>query len=182
MLPPAGIDRVELPQLLTTVTIGAAGIAPGFASAEPGRLGQPLKLWVTVYVPAETTVMEAEVSPVLQRMDSPAGIDNVELPQLFTTVTTGVAGTEAGAAVPDPSGLVQPLIVCVTVYVPGVVTVIEVVISPVLHNIEPPAGIDKVELPQLSVTVTTGASGVATGAATPDPAALVQPSAVCETE
>ena len=52
---------------------------------------------------------------------------------------------------------------------------IEAVVSPVLHNKVPVAVVDKVELPQLSATVTTGAGGIAFGAAIPEPAALVQP-------
>jgi predicted transcriptional regulator len=52
--------------------------------------------------------------------------------------------------------------------------VIEAVVAPVLHRIVPPAGIDKTELPQLLTTVTTGVAGVATGAARPEPAALLQ--------
>ena len=54
-------------------------------------------------------------------------------------------------------------------------TVIEAVVAPLLHNIVPPVGIDKVELPQLLATVTTGVAVVATGAAMPEPCALVQP-------
>ena len=58
--------------------------------------------------------MEAVVAPLLQRIVPPVGIESVELPQLFTTVTTGVAVT-VGAAVPVPGELVQPFTVLVTV-------------------------------------------------------------------
>ena len=40
-------------------------------------------------------------------------VDNVEVPQLFTTITAGAGGVAFGAAVPEPAGLVQPLMVCV---------------------------------------------------------------------
>jgi hypothetical protein len=62
----------------------------------------------------------------------------VELPQLFTTVTVG-AGTLAfnGAAIPLPEGLVHPFTVCVTVYVPAVVTVIDGAVAPVLQSNDP---------------------------------------------
>ena len=50
------------------------------------------------------------------------------------TLTVGAAGTANGAAVPLPEGLVHPLNVCVTVLAPAVVTVIEAVVSPVLHS------------------------------------------------
>ena len=61
------------------------------------------------------------------------------------------------------------------------VTLIEVVVCPLLQNIVPPAGIDKVELPQLFTTVTTGADGITLGAATPAPAALAHPLTVLVT-
>ena len=53
--------------------------------------------------------MEAVVAPLLHKMVPPDGIDNTEFVQLFTTVTTGVAGIATGAATPDPAKLVQPL-------------------------------------------------------------------------
>jgi len=50
----------------------------------------------------------------------------------------GADGIDFGAATPLPEGLVQPFNVCVTEYVPAVVTVIEdEVIASVLHNKEP---------------------------------------------
>ena len=51
----------------------------------------------------------------------------------------------------------------------------EVVEAPVLHNKVPGAVVDRPELPQLFVTFTTGVDGTVSGAATPEPAALVQP-------
>ena len=101
---------------------------------------------------------------------------SIELPQLFTTVTTGADGIAFGAAIPLPEGLVQPFNVCVTEYVPAVVTVIDEVVAPLLHNNEPlnePAV--NVELPQSSITDTVGADIFAfNGAATPLPDELVQ--------
>src|SRR6185503_8916826 len=104
--------------------------------------------------------MDGVVAPVPHNIVPPAGIDRTELLQLFTTVTTGVAGVAFGAAMPEPAALVQPLTVLVTVYDPGKATVTEAVIAPLLHNIVPPEGIDRTELPQLSDTVTTGATGM----------------------
>ena len=93
------------------------------------------------------------------------------------------AGVGFGAAVPDPAGLVHPFTVWVTVYVPAVVTVIEAVVAPVLHNNEPvndPAV--STLLLQLLVTDTLGAATVEVmGAAMPLPVALVQPFTVCLT-
>jgi putative N-acetylmannosamine-6-phosphate epimerase len=60
--------------------------------------------------------MEAVAAPVLHNIDPPSRTERVEVPsQLFTTVTTGVAGVVLGAAVPVPGVLVQPFMVVVTV-------------------------------------------------------------------
>ena len=59
--------------------------------------------------------MELLVDPLLHRILPPDGIESVELLQVFTTVTTGVAVWLVGAAVPEPAALVQPLTVLVTV-------------------------------------------------------------------
>ena len=64
---------------------------------------------------------------------------------------------------------------------PTVGTVIEEAVELLLHNNEPTALVDKVELPQASLTVTTGVDGIDLGAAIPEPAALVQPFRVCVT-
>ena len=60
------------------------------------------------------TVIDEVLSPVLHNKVPVAVVDNVEVPQLFTTVTTGVAGMAFGAAMPEPAVLVQPLTDCVT--------------------------------------------------------------------
>jgi hypothetical protein len=181
IVPPAGIDSVELPQLFVAVTTGVAGAVPGAAVPEAAALVQPFTVLVTVRVPAVVTVIDAVVSPVLHKMVPPAGIDSVELPQLFVTLTTGVAVITLGAAVPEAAALVQPFTVLVTVRVPAVITVMDAVVSPVLHKMVPPAGIDSVELPQLFVMLTTGVVVITFGAAVPEPAALVQPLTVLET-
>ena len=128
-------------------------------------------------------MIEEVVAPLLHNnapVNEPAV--TVELPQLFTTPTVGADGITLGAATPLPAALVQPVTVCVTVEVPAVVTVIDVVVAPLLHNNVPvnePAV--NTELPQLLVTVTTGADGVGMGAAIPLPAGLVHPFTVCVT-
>ena len=56
------------------------------------------------------------VAPLLHNKEPVKDVAvNVELPQLFSTVTTGAAGIACGAATPLPEGLVQPFTVCVTV-------------------------------------------------------------------
>lgn len=131
------------------------------------------------------TVIDAVVAPVLHNnepVNEPAV--NVELPQLLTTDTVGAVTFEFnGAAVPLPEGLVHPLTVCVTVYVPADVTVMDDVVAPVLHNNDPvkePAV--NVELPQLLTTDTVGADTLPlSGAAVPLPAGLVHPFTFCVT-
>jgi hypothetical protein len=59
--------------------------------------------------------------------------------------------------------------------VPPDVTVIEAVISFVFHNNVPVAFVVRVELPQLSTTVTIGAAGADFGDAKPEPAPLIHP-------
>ena len=60
-------------------------------------------------------MIEVVVAPLLHNIASPAGIDSVELPQLFTTVTTGAAGMVFGAATPEPAALLHPFTFCLTV-------------------------------------------------------------------
>jgi hypothetical protein len=61
--------------------------------------------------------------------------------------------------------------------VPAVFTVIEFVVSALLHSKVPVAPVAvSMDVPsQLLTTVTPGAAGVVFGAAVPDPAVLVQP-------
>ncbi len=67
-------------------------------------------------MPAVVTVIDGVVALLLHNNVPVAVVDNVEVPsQLLTTVTTGVAGIDLGAAVPGPARLVQPFTVCVTV-------------------------------------------------------------------
>ena len=60
-------------------------------------------------------------------------------------------------------------------------TVIDGVVAPLLHNNVPAAFVESVELPQLFATVTTGAEGIAFGAELLLPAALVHPFTVVVT-
>ena len=61
--------------------------------------------------------MDEVVAPVLQCRNPVAVVDNVELPQLLTTVTTGAAGAVTGAVTAVSATLVQPLTVWVSVQV-----------------------------------------------------------------
>jgi hypothetical protein len=99
------------------------------------------------------------------------------------TETAGAAGVAKGAAMPLPGELLHPFTVWVTVYVPAVLTVMEVVVSPVLHNNAPvnPVAV-KTELPQLLATITPGVDTEEfNGAAIPFPGKLVHPFTVCVT-
>jgi hypothetical protein len=183
---PVKFDAVsnEVPsQLSATVTVGAAGALPGFATPPPGLEIHPTpRDCVTVYVPAVVTVIDGVVSPVLHS-NVPVKFDAVsnDVPsQLSVTVTVGAAGALPGFAIPLPGPEVHPAPTdWVTVYVPGTVTVIGLVVAPVLHNIVAPATTPvavNVDVPsQLSVTVTVGAAGALPGFATPLPGLEVHP-------
>lgn len=122
-------------------------------------------------------MIEEPVAPLLHKSEplKPEAV-NTELSQLLTTSTVGGSGFAFGAAIAFAEGLVQPFTDCVTVYVPAVVTVIDAVVSPVLHNNEPvTAEAVNNELPQLLVVFTVGGSGVVFGAEVPLPSGLVQP-------
>jgi len=164
--------------------MGAAGTILGAAIPLPEGLAQPFTVCVTVYAPGVVAVIDP-VIPVLLHNNDPVYPDavNTELPQLFTTLTTGADGTVNGDAVPVPSALVHPFNVWVAVYVPSVCTVIDAVVAPVLHNNEPalPDAVST-ELPQLLATFTVGADGIAMGAAVTLPALLAHPFNVCVTE
>ena len=60
-------------------------------------------------------MIDGVLAPLLHNKAPVAVVESVELPQLFTTVTTGVAGVVFGAAVPLPGALVHPFTVVVTV-------------------------------------------------------------------
>ena len=104
---------------------------------------------------------------------------NTELPQLLLTETPGAPGIAFGAAVSLANELVQPFTVCETVYEPDVVVEIKLVVSPVLHKIDPvtPVAVNS-ELPQLLLTDIAGAGGIGIGAAVPLAIGLEQPSTV----
>ena len=60
-------------------------------------------------------MIDEVVALLLHNNDPAALVDSVELPQLLTTDTTGVAGIALGADTPLPAALVHPLTVVVTV-------------------------------------------------------------------
>lgn len=133
---------------------------------------------MTVYVPGVVTVIEAVDSPVFHSNDPVISeAVNRELSQLLTTLTIGATGNSFGAAIPVAGELLQPFTDCVTVYVPGVDTVIEELVEPLLHNNDPvKSEAVNTALPQLLVTVTVGnATAEFIGAAFPLAAELVHP-------
>ena len=119
-------------------------------------------------------MIDEVVSPVLQS-NVPVKFDAVsnEVPlQLSVTVTVGAFGGLPGLATPLPAADVHPTPTdWVTVYVPAVVTVIDGVVAPVLHNKAPVKLVAASnDVPsQLSVTITVGAFGGLPGLATPLP-------------
>ena len=118
--------------------MGADGIACGAATPLPEGLVQPFNVCVTEYAPAVVTLIDEVVVPLLHNNEPVKDVAvNIELPQLSTTDTVGADGISCGVATPLPEGLVHPFTVCVTEYVPAVVTVIDEVVAPLLHNRSP---------------------------------------------
>ena len=175
---------VDVPQLLMTLNTGALGTALGLAvTALLDALVHPLDVCVTVYVPA-LTVRGFPVPPSLH-VNVPVTPDAVivDVPQLLMTLNTGVLGKALGLAVTALlDALVHPLDVCVTVYVPAL-TVRGFPVPPSLQvnvPVTPVAVI--VDVPQLLMTLNTGALGTALGlAVTALLDALVHPLDVCVT-
>ena len=64
---------------------------------------------------ALVTVIDEVVWPLLHCNEPLALVDNMELPQLFVTDTTGADGVDFGTDVPLPDSLVHPSTVAVTV-------------------------------------------------------------------
>jgi putative N-acetylmannosamine-6-phosphate epimerase len=65
---------------------------------------------------------------------------------------------------------------------PALLTLIDEVVSVVLHSNDPEAVVDNVDVPsQLFTTFTVGVDGIVFGAAVPEPCALVQPFTVVVT-
>ena len=74
-------------------------------------LTHPFTVVVTEYEPATDTVMDGVVAPLLHNSVPVALVVRVELPQLFTTVTTGVAGLFFGVTTTLDSLLKHPFMV-----------------------------------------------------------------------
>ena len=72
--------------------VGANGNAFGAAMEEPYELAQPFTVVFTLYIPAELTVIDGVIAPVDHNKAPGTVVDNIELEQLFTTFTKGVAG------------------------------------------------------------------------------------------
>ena len=100
----------------------------------PAKLVHPFTDWVTVYIPAVLTGIDGFVDPLFHNNVpvQPEAV-RVEVPSQFSTTDTVGTGVILGAAVPEPGKLVHPLTDCVTEYTPALLTVIEAVVSAVLH-------------------------------------------------
>ena len=104
---------VDVPsQLSVTVTVGADGALPGFATPLPSGEVHPLTVWEIVYVPGTVTVIGVVVAPVLHKIVAPAATPvavSVDVPsQLSVTVTVGADGALPGFAIPLPGPEVHP--------------------------------------------------------------------------
>ena len=104
--------NTELPQLFTTLTVGAVGISLGVELPLPAGLTHPFTVCLTVYDAAVVTVIDEAVAPLLHNNEPvKSAAVNTELPQLFTTLTVGADGIVLGADIPLPDELTQPFTV-----------------------------------------------------------------------
>jgi hypothetical protein len=164
-VPPVAVNVEEAPMQIAGFAGVILQVGNGFTvTVVVHELLQPLpSVTVTVYVVVIVglTVIEAVVAPVLQRNDVPPEAVSVfeppkqmdKVPQVMLHCGNGLTVTVVAHELVHPNALVT-----VTVYVVLVVglTVIEAVVSPVLHKKElPPDAVIVVELP----TQTAGLAG-----------------------
>ena len=162
------------------LTVPAFGIA--FTVINFVALAVP-QLLVMVYLIVAVPDATPVITPVLAFTVATDGVRLLQLPPLVplleyvvvepiqtadAPLTVPPFGIEIIVTLAEPAALAQPPTVLLTVYVPPVVTVIEAVVAPLLHNMVPPVGIDKIELLQLFTIVINGVA-VTTGAAMPEP-------------
>lgn len=180
----------ELPQLFVAVTTGAEG-ADGSAIEPESVFDAHPSLNTIEYVPAANPEIVYGNVTAVALPDAVPDQDIFPVPVPFivnepsvapqtvglTDAPIEIVGETNGEAVPEAGALVQPPTVCVTVYVPADVTVIDEVVAPVDHNQFDPLASNTL-FPQLFITVTTGADGVAIGFAATVEGALVQPPTV----
>ena len=109
---------------------------------------------VTEYDPAVLTVIACVVAPLLHNQDAPADAVSVTEPPLQNVtgppaviVAVGNAFTVTTVAADVAEQLAA--LVTVTVYEPAVLTVIDCVVAPVLHNQDAPADAVSVTEPPL---------------------------------
>jgi hypothetical protein len=126
---------------------------------------------VTVYVPAEVTLVAAVVAPLLQEyVPPPAAVKVMEVVVHVRTVVAGAVIAATGAVlfcvIVIDSVSVQPFAeVTVTVYVPAEVTLVAAVVAPLLQEyVPPPAAVKVMEVVVHVRTVVVGAVIAATGA------------------
>ncbi|ALD21340.1 hypothetical protein AM218_09080 [Hymenobacter sp. DG25A] len=176
---------VELSQLFTTPSTGAAGVGLGAGVMELlAGLIQPFTVCLTVSAVVDVTVRGLPEPPSLQVSVLPATrlvAVTVELSQLLTTPSTGAAGVGLGAGVTELlAGLVQPFTVWVTVRAVVEVTVRGLPVPPSLQVSVLPATklvAVTVELSQLFTTPSVGAAGREVGWPTVAEVVVVQPRA-----
>ena len=98
--PVALVDNTELPQLFVTDTTGADGDDFGADVPLPASLVHPstvCRYCISSRIGYSDRWSGLTIAPSNEPV---AEVDNTELPQLFTTVTTGAVGVSFGADVP----------------------------------------------------------------------------------
>jgi hypothetical protein len=174
--PPVDVKPILVAVHVRTVVVGVVIAATGaviFCVIVMDSVSvQPFEeVTITVYVPAEVTLVAAVVAPLLQEyVPPPVAVKVMEAVVHVRTVVVGVVIAATGAVlfcvIVMDSVSAQPFAaVAVTVYVPGAVTLVAAVIAPLLQEyVPPPVAVKVMEAVVHVRTVVAGAVIAAIGA------------------
>ena len=191
------------------LAVGVDGVALTITVVDPAALVQPFTVTVTLYVPASVGstlamfgVLDVEVNPFgpVQLQVAPVTVGVLKFSVAPShkgplLLAVGVAGVALTTTVVEPTALVQPLTVTVTLYVPASVGstfamfgVLDVEVNPFgpvqLYVAPVTVGVLKLSVAPSHkgpLLVAVGVAGVALTITVVDPAALVQPLTVTVT-
>ena len=178
-VPPVAVRVAVAPEHI--VALFTVGVGNAFTVTVPEAVAvQPAALVaVTVYVPAVEVVIDVVTAPVLHEYEVPPVAASVAVaPAHMAGLFTVGVGSAFTVTVPAAVAVHPAALVAVTVYVPAVPVVIEVVTAPVLHEYEvPPVAVSVAVAPAHIVGLFTVGEGSALTVTVPE-AVAVQPAAL----
>ena len=177
--PPEAVRVAVAPeQIVALFTVGEGSAftvtVPAAVAVQPAAL-----VAVTVYVPAVVVVIAVVVAPVLHEYDAPPVAVRVAVaPEQIAGLFTVGEGSAFTVTVPAAVAVQPAALVAVTVYVPAIEVVIDVVTAPVLHEYDvPPVAVNVAVAPAHIVGLLTAGVGLAFTVTVPA-AVAVQPAAL----